>query len=109
MGGQDQLIMYITGPAGAGKSTLVKIAQEFCFQFCRAVKSNWDNKTFLFTALRCAASLFGRITTHSAVFINKKSENITDADMSQWDNVQFLVVDEISMGTKKLLIKWTEA
>ena len=36
-GGMDQLIMFLTGPAGAGKSTAVKVAQRFCFEFCRTV------------------------------------------------------------------------
>ena len=30
-GGQDQLIMFLTGPAGAGKSTAMKVALRFCF------------------------------------------------------------------------------
>jgi flagellar biosynthesis GTPase FlhF len=29
-GGQDQLLMFLTGPAGSGKSTAMKIAQHFC-------------------------------------------------------------------------------
>ncbi len=36
-GGQDQLLMFLTGPAGSGKSTAMKIAQQFCYEFCIAV------------------------------------------------------------------------
>jgi hypothetical protein len=34
-GGRDQLLMlmFLTGPAGLGKSTAMKIAQQFCFEF----------------------------------------------------------------------------
>jgi hypothetical protein len=35
-GGREQLIMFVTGFAGAGKSTAVKVAQKFCYEFCRA-------------------------------------------------------------------------
>ena len=30
-GGEEQLRMFLTGPAGAGKSTAVEVAQIFCF------------------------------------------------------------------------------
>ena len=32
-GGRDQLLMFLTGPAGSGKSTAMKIAQHFCYEF----------------------------------------------------------------------------
>jgi hypothetical protein len=36
-GGRDHLLMFLTGPAGSGKSTAMKIAQQFCYEFCIAV------------------------------------------------------------------------
>ena len=35
-GARVQLLIFATGFAGSGKSTAVKIAQRFCFEFCRA-------------------------------------------------------------------------
>ena len=35
IGAKDQLLMFVTGPAGAGKSTAIEVAQQFCFEFCR--------------------------------------------------------------------------
>ena len=32
-GGQEQLIMFLTGPAGSGKSTAVRVAEQFCYEF----------------------------------------------------------------------------
>jgi hypothetical protein len=59
-GGRDQLLMFLTGPAGSGKSTAMKVAQHFCYEFCRAVGIMWSDKTFIFTAYTgSAASLFG--------------------------------------------------
>ncbi|KAL7451888.1 hypothetical protein ACHAWC_005630, partial [Mediolabrus comicus] len=55
--------MFLTGFAGAGKSTCVTIAERFCFEFCRAVSIPWNDDTFLFTATTgAAASLFGGTT-----------------------------------------------
>ncbi len=35
--GRNQLPMFLTGPAGSGKSTAMQIAQGFCYEFCIAV------------------------------------------------------------------------
>ena len=32
-GAQDQLLMFLTGPVGAGKSTAMKVAKRFGFEF----------------------------------------------------------------------------
>ncbi len=62
-GGRDQLLMFLTRPAGSGKSTAMKIAQQFCYEFCIAVGIMWSDKTFIFTAYTgSAASLFGGVT-----------------------------------------------
>ena len=73
-GGQSQLIMFLTGPAGSGKSTAVKVAHQFCYDFCLAVGVMWSNRTFLFTAYTgAAASLFGGVTISKPHFsINKR-------------------------------------
>jgi hypothetical protein len=55
-GGQSQLITFLTGPAGSGKSTAVKVAQQFCYDFCLAVGVMWSDQTFLFTAYTGAAA-----------------------------------------------------
>ena len=66
-GGQNQLIMFLTGPAGSGKSTAVKVAQQFCYDFCLAVSIMWSDRTFLFTGYTgAAASLFGGVTISKA-------------------------------------------
>ena len=31
LGTKEQLLMFLTGPAGAGKTTAVKLEQQFCF------------------------------------------------------------------------------
>ena len=62
-GGEDQILMFLTGPASAGKSTAVKVAERVCFKFWWAVGNLWSDSFFLFTAYTgSAASLFGGVT-----------------------------------------------
>ena len=49
-GGQDRLLVFLTGPAGAGKSTAMKVTRRFSFEFSLAVGVLWSDHTFLFTA-----------------------------------------------------------
>ncbi len=42
-GGLDQLLMFLTGPAGSSKSTAVMVSQQFCFEFCMAVGDMWSD------------------------------------------------------------------
>ncbi|KAL7526583.1 hypothetical protein ACHAWF_001831, partial [Thalassiosira exigua] len=80
-GGCDQLIMFTTGLAGAGKSTGIKVAQRFCFEFCRAVGITWNDDTFLFTAYTGSAAVaFGGKTTSKSIFFNKK--RLSDDDQN---------------------------
>ncbi len=36
-GGQEQLLLFLTGPAGSGKSTAMRVAEQFCYEYCMAV------------------------------------------------------------------------
>ena len=72
-GGKSQLIMFLTRLAGSGKSTAIKVAQQFFYGFCLAVGVMWSDTTFLFTAYTgVAASLFGGITISKAAFLNQQ-------------------------------------
>ena len=93
-GGMEQLLMFLTGPAGAGKSTAVKVAERFCLEFCAAVSVMWYDETFLFTACSgSAAAIFGGITIHSAAVLNGK---VTDKARKTWQKVDIVMIDEIS-------------
>ena len=56
LGGKDQLILFLTGPAGAGKTTAIKLAQKFCNAFSDACNIPFDQYTFFFTAYTGAAA-----------------------------------------------------
>ena len=95
-GGENQILMFLTGPAGAGESTAVKVAQRFCFEFCRAVGILWSDSTFLFTAYTgSAASLFGGVTIVKHAYI-RKGGPLSGKNTSVWQDVRILIVDEIS-------------
>jgi hypothetical protein len=106
LGAKDQLIMFISGPAGAGKSTSISIAEKYCFEFCKAVGIAWKDETFLFTAMTgVAAALFGGLTLHSVAHFNTKEDHISLESMNLWKDVKILIVDEISMASVELINK----
>jgi hypothetical protein len=100
-GGMKQLRMFLTGPAGAGKTTAVKLAEKFCFEFCKSVGNIWKERTFLFTAYTgSAASAFGGLTIVKAAYISKKlGTDLTDKEKAEWKHVRILIIDEISFMT----------
>lgn len=77
---RDQLIAFVTGMAGAGKSTGLMVAQRFCFEFYKAASIAWGDNTFLFTAYTgAAASAFNGITTLKGLLVKVKDKNIKTA------------------------------
>jgi hypothetical protein len=106
LGGHSQLIMFLTGFAGAGKSTCVTVARRYCCEFCRVASIPWDDDTFLFTATTgSAASLFGGSTIQKAAFLNGQVRNISNQLRQRWQQVKLLIIDEISFSTKQNIDK----
>ena len=103
MGTESQLKMFVTGPAGTGKSTAINVAQKFCFEFCRTLALPWDKNTFLFTAITgCAAALFDGVTLHSAAFLNSKSLPVTPAIIPS--NSKHHLTSILSINKNKILV-----
>ncbi len=58
--GMDQMLIFLTGLAGAGKTTAIKAAEWFCFEFCSSCDIMWTDTLFFYTAyIGSAASAFG--------------------------------------------------
>ena len=94
-GAQEQLIMLLSGAAGCGKSTSMKLAQTFCHKFCSFIGVPFSDVTFYFTSTTgSSAALFGGTTIHGAAHLNKKI--ITDDMRIEWRDVRILIIDEIS-------------
>ena len=77
-GGNNQLIMLLTGPAGAGKSTAVQSIEKFYTLFCRHVPIPWIDSTYLYTAYTGSASaLFNGVTICKKAGIKTKKQTTT--------------------------------
>jgi hypothetical protein len=95
-GGQEQLLLFLTGPAGSGKSTAMRVAEQFCYEFCVAVGVMWSDTTFLFTAYTgSTASLVGNVTISKAAYLNLQQQ-INKNNINEWKDVRILVIDEVS-------------
>ena len=95
-GGDDQLLMFLTGPAGAGKSTAVMVARRFCFDFSMALGTIWTDNTFLFTAYTGSpAMIVNGVTICKAAFLCT-NRPLTEAEKRMWRGVKVLILDEVS-------------
>jgi hypothetical protein len=102
-GGRDQLLMFLTRPAGSEKSTAIKIAQQFCYEFCIAVGIMWSDKTFIFTVYTgLAESLFGGVTISKAAFLNQCKQLSVD-DKNEWQDVRIIVIGKVSFMSDTIL------
>ena len=70
--------MFLVGPAGAGKNTVVKITESFCCDLCRSIGVLWNDNIFLFTAYTGSAD-----TSSRGVTICKASFIYQEGDLSQ--------------------------
>jgi hypothetical protein len=98
--------MFLTGPAGAGKTTAIKLAQTFCEKFSDACHIPFDQYSFYFTAYTgAAASEFGGITTLTALQVPMYGDisEATDSMKSILSRVKILIMDEISFMSVKHL------
>ena len=95
-GTMQQLVMFLTGPAGCGKHMRwTGTSQKYCHKFCQLAGLPFDEKTFYFTSSTgSSACLFGGTTIHSAAHLAK--DRITDTLCKDWKHVKILVIDEVS-------------
>ncbi len=95
-GGQEQLLLFLTGPAGSGKSTAMRVAKQFCYEFWVAVGVIRSDTTFLFTSYTgSAASLIGGVTISKAAYLNLQRQLNKD-HINEWKDVRILVIGEVS-------------
>jgi hypothetical protein len=97
-GREDQLLMYVGGIGGSGKSYVVKAIVEL-FKRCGA-----SEKLLLSAPTGCAAVLIGGYTIHALTFLPKSKHVPKQLDLeSIWRLIRYLVIDEISMVDSVLL------
>ena len=86
-GAQNQLLMFLTGPAGAGKSTAVKTTRRFCFSFCRSAGIMWSDYNFLFTAYTGTAAMGVAGVDICKVAFLMIDRKLSEKDKSMWRDV----------------------
>ena len=71
------MLLFLTRLAGAGKTTAIKAAKQFCYEFCSSCNIMWTDTSFFYTACTgSAAYAFGgrTIVKASRMFMNTVTE-----------------------------------
>lgn len=94
----EQLFLYITGVAGSGKSHVINTIVDV-FKLCGN-----SQQVLLSTPTGCAAVLIHGYTIHALTFLPQSKWKYKKPELEAiWKEVQYLVIDEISMVSAKLL------
>jgi hypothetical protein len=93
---KKQLVLFLHGPGGSGKSTVIDLVLEYSKEFCQHLGHVFTSRTIIVTAMSgVAATLILGETTHRAVYLNQKRP--IDADQVEaWKDTRMLLVDECS-------------
>ena len=102
-GKKGQLVMFLTGHGGAGKSHVITSIRQYAKQFCTNLGVHFDRRTIVLTALSgvAAISIHGE-TIHTAAGFQRK---INSDMIKQWKNARLLIVDEVSFMSESELMK----
>ena len=91
--------MFLDGPGGSGKSTVINLVMIYAQQFCELLEHPFTKNTIVITAMSgVAATLLHGQTTHSSCCLYRKPST---EDMNAWRDTRMLVIDEISFGSKE--------
>jgi energy-coupling factor transporter ATP-binding protein EcfA2 len=97
------LRLFLTGPAGSGKSTVINAVKGYAARYTANLGVPFTAYTIRLTALTgAAATEIGAETLHAAAHLWKDSK-ITVAKIDLWRDTRLLIIDEISfIGYKDL-------
>ena len=106
--GSKQLICFLTGAGGSGKSAVIERVKAYGKQFCENLGQAFTKRTIVVTALTgTAAVTIGGETTHAACCLYNSPDNM-GPQVQEWKQSYLLIVDEISFASKDILIKLNE-
>jgi hypothetical protein len=101
---KKQLLLFMDGPGGSGKSTIIKEVLRYGREFCKNIQYPFNEMTILVTATSgVAATLINGETLHRACYLNRKKP-LTEEQCDAFKQVRLIVVDEISMASDNLLV-----
>ena len=105
---KENLVSFVHGPGGAGKSAVVDLVILYCREFCNNLNFPFTSQTVVVTALTgVAATILLGETTHRAVHINCQRE-FTAEDLEDWKETRLLIIDEVSFAAPKIFQKLDE-
>ena len=99
----NQLICFLHGPGGSGKSAVIDLAVLYSRSFCKYLWSDFNSseRVIAVTALTgVAATLLQGETTHAALHLNQKKD-ITREQVERWAPTRMVIIDEISFASKQ--------
>jgi ATP-dependent exoDNAse (exonuclease V) alpha subunit len=102
---KEQLVMFLDGPGGSGKSFIMKEVVHYAKHFCQEIAFPFTEMTILVTATSgVVATLIKGETVHRAVYLNRRRDSVTIQNIEAYKRVRLIVVDEISMLGVPLLV-----
>ena len=108
IGKENQLIAFLTGPGGSGKSHVIATVLRYSRAFTKLLKVPFTKRTIVVTAMTgvAATSIFGE-TIHSATMLLSQKEPSLD-QIKPWKDARLLILDEISFAGKDVILKLDE-
>jgi hypothetical protein len=95
-GGRDQLLMFLTGPGGSGKSFVIFCSHLYCKQFCNTIGEPFYNSVFAKTA----------VTTITPLLFQREGTQYNELHSKlMWLNTKILIVEGISTAKQNFLVK----
>jgi hypothetical protein len=102
--GSRQLICFLTGAGGSGKSQVINAVKSYGKSFCQNLGAAFTKRTIVVTALTgTAAVTIGGETTHSACSLFKKNDNMS-AETVEWEDSYLVIIDEVSFASKETML-----
>ena len=103
-GGTTELVMFLSGMGGSGKSTVIKAFHKFSKHISNYLQWPYDQNNVKITAMTgSAASLLDDANTlHMTACLNKSK--IIDEDQLKWVTTKMLFIDEVSFMTPDNLV-----
>ena len=101
----DQMLLFLHGPGGSGKSTVIDTVLMYCKEYYELLDQPFTNRTVVVSAMSgVAATLIMGETTHKALHLNRKKE-FTEVNRDEFQDTKLIIIDEMSFTTEQDLEK----
>ena len=107
MRNEKQLIMFLTGAGGSGKTRVINSVLAYAKGFCKTLDYVFDKQMIVVTAMSgVAATLIKGETVHSAVHLMKNKVDVKH--MKEWIGTRMIIIDEISFASSADVLNLNE-